>query len=140
MMTAPRGNPLRIRELDHVVLRVKDIKASLAFYQDVLGLPLANYNEAISLWQLKCGTGMIDLQPLMGDSPLPEYGKRHMDHFCIGVDGRNLDEIVDYLKSKGVAMIGDPMQRRGARGVGLSIYAVDPDGNVVEIKQDPDEP
>jgi len=139
-MSEPGENPLRIRELDHVVLRVRDVKASLAFYQDVLGLPLANYNEAISLWQLKCGTGMIDIQPLTGDSPLPEYGKRHLDHFCIGVDGRNLGEIVAYLKAKGVEMIGEPMPRRGARGVGLSIYAVDPDGTVVEIKQDPDEP
>ena len=139
-MAASSHNPLHVRELDHVVLRVRDVEASLAFYRDVLGLPLANYNEAISLWQLRCGAGMIDLQPLQGDAPLPEYGKRHMDHFCIGVDGRNLDEIVEYLASKGVRMIGEPMPRRGARGVGLSIYAVDPDGNIVEIKQDPDEP
>jgi lactoylglutathione lyase len=83
-----------------VVLRVRDVEASLAFYQGVLGLPLANRNEAISLWQLKCGTGMIDIQPLMGRFAAPEYGKRHMDHFCIGVDGRNLDRIVVYLKSK----------------------------------------
>jgi catechol 2,3-dioxygenase-like lactoylglutathione lyase family enzyme len=134
MMTAPRKP--RVRELDHVVPRATS-KHRLPYRR--AGLPWPT-NEAISLWQLKCGTGMIDLQPLQGDSPLPEYGKRHMDHFCIGVDGRNLDEIVAYLKSKGVAMIGEPMPRRGARGVGFSIYAVDPDGNIVEIKQDPDEP
>jgi len=36
--------------------------------------------------------------------------------------------------------IGVPTRRRGARGVGLSMYIQDPNGYVLEIKQDPDEP
>ena len=134
------SNPIRIREIDHVVFRVRDPKVSLDFYQNVLGLTLANHNEAVSLWQLQCGTSMIDLQPLTADSPLPDLGKRHVDHVCIGVQGKNLDAIVDYLKGKGVTVLGEPTERRGARGVGLSIYIMDPDGYILEIKQDPDAP
>jgi catechol 2,3-dioxygenase-like lactoylglutathione lyase family enzyme len=137
-MAAGAGNPIGLRELDHVVFRVRDIEASLAFYQDVLGLTLANHNEAIQLWQLRCGTGMIDLMPRAGDEPLPEPGRRHVDHVCIGVTGKNIHAIVDYLKSKGVEVIGEPTPRVGARGTGLSVYIADPDGTILEIKQEPD--
>jgi glyoxylase I family protein len=136
---APRGgNPIRLRELDHVVLRVRDPQASLAFYRDVLGLTLAHHNEAIALWQLRCGTGMIDLMPRIGGEPLPEPGRRHVDHVCIGIEGKNIHAVVDYLKSKGVEVMGEPTSRVGARGTGLSVYIVDPDGHILEIKQAPD--
>lgn len=136
-MTHSSGNPIRLRELDHVVLRVRDPKVSLAFYCDVLGLTLAKHNEAFQLWQLQCGTGMIDLMPLTGDSPLPDLGKRHVDHVCIGVSGNNIGEIAVYLRSKDVTVIGEPTLRNGARGEGLSIYITDPDGYILEIKQAP---
>ena len=135
-MSNTSGNPITLRELDHVVFRVRDPQTSLAFYQEILGLELVNQNEAFQLWQLQCGTGMIDLMPLSGDSPLPDLGKRHMDHVCIGVAGKNIEEIADYLKSKGVEVIGEPTMRNGARGQGLSIYITDPDGYILEIKQD----
>lgn len=138
-MANPSVNPIRLRELDHVVFRVRDPQASLAFYQGILGLALVNHNEAFQLWQLQCGTGMIDLMPLSGDSPLPDLGKRHIDHVCIGVAGNNIEEIADYLKSKGVEVIGEPTMRNGARGRGLSIYITDPDGYVLEIKQAPEQ-
>jgi len=130
------GNPIRLRELDHVVFRVRDPRKSLAFYQDVLGMDLANYNEAVQLWQLQCGAGMIDLMPMAGDSPLPDLGKRHVDHVCIGVEGKNIHAIADYLKARGVEVIGEPTLRNGARGQGLSIYIQDPDGYILEIKQE----
>jgi catechol 2,3-dioxygenase-like lactoylglutathione lyase family enzyme len=137
-MPDPRENPISIRELDHVVFRVRDPGKSLAFYRDVLGLKLANYNEAVQLWQLQCGTGMIDLMPMMGESALPDLGKRHVDHVCIGVAGKNIEAIAEYLRGKGVEVIGEPTVRNGARGQGLSIYITDPDGYILEIKQEAD--
>ncbi len=135
-MAESRENPIMLRELDHVVFRVRDPKTSLAFYQNVLGMKLANFNEAVELWQLQCGSGMIDLMPMMGDSPLPDLGKRHVDHVCIGVAGKNIHAIADYLKARGVEVIGEPTLRNGARGQGLSIYILDPDGYILEIKQE----
>jgi glyoxylase I family protein len=137
-MAEPRENPIRLRELDHVVFRVRDPERSLAFYRDVLGLELAHYNEAVRLWQLQCGTGMIDLMPMAGESPLPDLGKRHVDHVCIGVHGKDIHAIAAYLKARGVEVIGEPTRRNGARGQGLSIYIQDPDGYILEIKQEPD--
>ena len=137
-MSDSSGNPIRLRELDHVVFRVRDPQTSLAFYQGILGLALVNHNAPLQLWQLQCGTGMIDLMPLSGDSPLPDLGKRHIDHVCIGVAGNNIGEIAGYLKSKGVEVIGEPTMRNGARGQGLSIYITDPDGYILEIKQAPE--
>jgi glyoxylase I family protein len=34
-------------------------------------------------------------------------------------------------------VLGEPAMRYGARGIGLSIYIRDPEGNVVELKQMP---
>ena len=49
---------------------------------------------------------------------------------------KKLDELIPYLQSRGIAMIDDqPVPRMGARGIGLSIYVLDPDGYVVELKE-----
>jgi catechol 2,3-dioxygenase-like lactoylglutathione lyase family enzyme len=36
-----------------------------------------------------------------------------------------------------VEVLGEPTERYGARGMGLSVYVLDPDGNIVELKQKP---
>jgi extradiol dioxygenase family protein len=41
------------------------------------------------------------------------------------------------LRERSVEVIGEPATRYGARGMGLSIYVRDPEGNVIELKQMP---
>jgi catechol 2,3-dioxygenase-like lactoylglutathione lyase family enzyme len=56
-------------------------------------------------------------------------------HCCVEVENK-LGELIPYLKERGVTLIDDqPVPRMGARGVGLSIYTLDPDGYVVELKE-----
>jgi len=38
---------------------------------------------------------------------------------------------------EGVEVLGEPTERYGARGMGPSVYVLDPDGNIVELKQKP---
>ena len=48
----------------------------------------------------------------------------------------NLVRVIPWLKERGVPVIEDqPVQRMGATGIGLSIYVTDPDGYVVELKE-----
>ena len=49
-----------------------------------------------------------------------------------------MEALAAWLKGERVEVLGDPMPRYGARGNGLSIYVLDPDGNIVELKQLPD--
>ena len=48
-----------------------------------------------------------------------------------------MSAVVRYLKESSVEVIGDVATRYGARGMGLSIYLRDPEGNVIELKQLP---
>ena len=124
--------PFQIAELDHLVLRSRDQAAMIAFYTDVIGLKEERRVDAIGLIQLRAGSSLIDLIPAAERSA--DAG-RDLDHFCLGVEIADLRSAIDYLRSRGVEVVGEPATRYGARGVGLSIYIRDPEGNLVELKQ-----
>jgi glyoxylase I family protein len=126
--------PLRIRELDHVVLRCRDQARMLDFYTRILGLAEERRIERIGLIQLRAGASMIDLVPAA--EPRVESGL-NVDHFCLGIEIADLDDAVRYLRARAVEIVGEPATRYGARGMGRSIYLHDPEGNVVELKQMP---
>jgi len=128
------ARPLRVLELDHVVVRCRDQARSLDFYTRVLGLAEERRIEAIDLIQLRAGESMVDLVPA---DPPPTDSGRNVDHFCLGVEARDMELLVHYLREQRVEVLGDPVPRYGARGMGLSIYVLDPDGNIVELKQTP---
>ena len=117
--------------LDHVVLRVRDQAASQRFYIDVLGCRLDHVNARISLVQLRFGAALIDLLP--ADGPPPPEG-RGMDHVCLSIRCDDLAAVAASLKSRGVVLDSDVVQRRGAFGDGPSIYIRDPDGYRLELK------
>jgi glyoxylase I family protein len=126
--------PLRVEEIDHVVIRCRDQARALDFYARILGLEEERRLEAIGLVQLRAGQSMIDLVPA---DPPPTHEGRNVDHFCLGVEVADLDALMRYLREQGVEVLGEPAPRYGARGVGLSIYVLDPDGNTIELKQWP---
>jgi catechol 2,3-dioxygenase-like lactoylglutathione lyase family enzyme len=126
--------PLRVAELDHVVVRCRDQAQSLDFYTRILGLAEERRLDAIGLIQLRAGSSMVDLVP--ADAPPSQEG-RNVDHFCLGVVAADMDALSAWLKEQRVEVLGDPMPRYGARGTGLSLYVLDPDGNIVELKQMP---
>ena len=129
---------IRIREIDHVVLRVRDLARSLAFYREVLGCTIEREQEAIGLWQLRAGRALIDLVPVDGKlgaagGAAPGDGGRNVDHVCLRVDPFDEAAIRAHLAAHAVAA-GPTESRFGAEGAGPSIYITDPDGNVIELK------
>jgi catechol 2,3-dioxygenase-like lactoylglutathione lyase family enzyme len=126
--------PFEVRELDHVVVRCADQAKALDFYTRILGLTEERRLDVIGLVQLRAGASMVDLVP--ADAP-PAFEQRNVDHFCLGVRVDDMDALVGWLGSQGVTVMGEPMERYGARGQGLSVYVNDPDGNVVELKRIP---
>ena len=132
---------IRIRDIDHVVLRVADLERMLGFYRDVLGCAVEVARDDIGLYQLRAGRSMIDLVPVSGKlgrsggaAAGPEG--RNMDHFCLRVEPFDGDAIRAFLAARGIE--SGPVERRvGAEGDGPSIYLTDPEGNVVELKGPP---
>ena len=127
------SSALRVRGLDHVVLRVADMDRAIAFYEEVLGLHVERRLESIGLVQLRAGTAMIDLVPRTED----EDDGRNMDHFAIRIERMDVEAVQAHLKRHGIDP-GEVRRRYGAEGYGSSIYVTDPDGNTVELKGPPE--
>jgi glyoxylase I family protein len=124
---------LRVKGLDHVVLRVADMDRAIAFYEEVLGLHVERRLEAIGLVQLRAGAAMIDLVPRTED----EDDGRNMDHFAVRIEEMDVPALTAHLKRHGIDP-GEVRRRYGAEGYGSSIYITDPDGNTVELKGPPE--
>lgn len=134
--------PFKLRKLDHIVLRIRDLDASLGFYCGVLGCTIEKDQTAIGLMQVRAGDSLIDLIPLDGKlgragGAGPQTEGRNVDHFAIQIVPYDEAAIRAHLVAHGVA-VGEAGRRYGAEGDGPSIYLSDPDGNTVELKGPPD--
>ena len=132
---------IRIRDIDHLVLRVADLERMLRFYCEALGCAVERRLDDIGLVQLRAGRSIIDLVPVA--SPLGRAGGaapgmegRNLDHFCLRVDPFDEAVIRDHLRAHGIEA-GPIAARYGAEGEGPSLYLDDPEGNVVELKGPP---
>lgn len=129
---------IRLRAIDHVVLRVRDIEAMRRFYCEVLGAEHVAYRPKFGMSHLRAGDSMIDLVEVdgmlgkAGGAPPGREG-RNMDHLCLRVEPFDQAAIVAHLQAHGVA-VGEIQARFGAQGTGVSIYLTDPEGNTVELK------
>ncbi|WEF33658.1 VOC family protein [Pseudoduganella chitinolytica] len=132
---------IRIREIDHIVLRIVDLERMLGFYTQVLGCTVERRQDEIGLVQLRAGSALVDLVPVdwklgrMGGAAPGREG-RNVDHFCFRVDPFDEAAIRAHLAASGVTA-GPTESRYGAEGEGPSIYLEDPEGNTVELKGPP---
>ena len=124
-----------IDRIDHLVLTVFDLERTIDFYSRVLGMEPVTFAEGrrglafgrqkLNLHQagrefepkaLKPGPGAIDL--------------------CF-ISGTPLAQVMEELKSHGVAIIAGPVPKTGALGPMMSVYFRDPDGNLIEVSNYP---
>ena len=132
---------IRIRDIDHLVLRVVDLPRMLRFYCEVLGCAVERNVETIGLVQLRAGRSMLDLVPVdgklgrAGGAP-PGVEGRNVDHFCFRIEPFDEASVRATLAAHGIDA-GPTESRYGAEGEGPSIYITDPEGNVVELKGPP---
>ena len=129
---------IRIREIDHLVLRVRELEAMLHFYCDVLGCSVERRQHDLGLVQLRAGRSLVDLVPVDGKlgragGAAPQAEGRNLDHFCFRVEPFDEAAIRGQLQAFGLNA-GAVAMRYGAEGSGPSMYLTDPEGNVVELK------
>lgn len=134
---------IRIKGLDHIVIRTEHAEAMIDFYRNVLGCVVERQTAPGSgLIQLRAGQSLIDIVRVdseigrMGGAA-PGEGGRNMDHFCVRVEPFDEDAIREHLQKYDVDA-GKLEIRYGAEGNGPSIYIQDPDGNTVELKGPPE--
>jgi catechol 2,3-dioxygenase-like lactoylglutathione lyase family enzyme len=130
---------IHVRALDHIVLNVADVDRALRFYADGLGLVperLEEYRRGECPFpsvRVSADT-IVDLFPPAMRKDAPASGERaNLDHFCLVVE-EQLDTVQEHLAALGVAIENGPVRVFGARGTGTSVYVLDPDGTLVELR------
>jgi catechol 2,3-dioxygenase-like lactoylglutathione lyase family enzyme len=132
--------PVTVTALDHFVLRVRNLDRSIGFYRDVLGLPLECLDEYRAgtrpFVSARVGGQLIDLVPDPTYDPDAGMSSGGFLHLCVRIAG-SLEDVLPRVRARDVAMVEDaPMMRLGATGYGRSIYVRDPDGYIVELKEE----
>jgi catechol 2,3-dioxygenase-like lactoylglutathione lyase family enzyme len=122
---------MRIAALDHLVLTVRDVEQTIAFYQRVLGMTPVTFGSGRRA--LAFGSQKINLHQL-GKEFEPKAGRATAGSadFCL-LSASPLAEVVAELQSLGVNLVAGPVQRTGAVGTLDSVYIRDPDDNLIEI-------
>jgi catechol 2,3-dioxygenase-like lactoylglutathione lyase family enzyme len=119
-----------ITGIDHIVLCVKDVDLTVAFYEKALGMQPRE--ERPGKWSLHFGSNKISLQdatsaPDIARSTVPGSG-----NFCVLTEVP-VEELASALRDLGIDILAGPAKRDGAISQLWSIYFRDPDGNLVEV-------
>lgn len=126
-----RKKTMKIDRLDHLVLTVKDIDVTCAFYTKVLGMEVVTF--AGGRKALAFGSQKINLHQLGKEfEPKAHKPTPGSADLCF-IASVPLPEVVRHLASCGVTVIEGPVKRTGARGPIVSVYFRDPDMNLIEV-------
>lgn len=122
---------MKIEQIDHLVLTVKDLKATCKFYAIVLGMEIVTFSSG--RLALKFGTQKLNLHQL-GNELTPQASKPTpgASDFCL-ITQTPLAEVIKHFEANQVKIEEGPVNRMGASGLMVSIYIRDPDGNLIEI-------
>ena len=122
---------MKIDGLDHLVLTVADIDASIAFYVDVLGMEAVSFGAGRRA--LAFGAQKINLHP--ASAPLAPHAAQPLPgsaDLCL-ISGTPIADVMVHLHGRGVVIEQGPVSRTGATGPIMSVYFRDPDGNLIEV-------
>jgi len=125
---------MNIRSIDHLVLTVRDIERTVAFYTSVLGMQKREFaGGRIALF---FGSQKINLHQKGAElSPHAQHPTDGSADICLLTD-TPLEQAMREVEAQGISIIEGPVKRSGARGAILSFYLRDPDGNLIEVSNE----
>lgn len=123
--------PIRITELNHAVLYVRDVDVSVAFYRDVLGFSVIDEMPGRAAFLRAGGSANhhdLGLFALGAGAPQPAPGSTGLYHLAWRVGS-----IQELARARDVLRDAGALSGQSDHGVSKSLYAADPDGNEFEV-------
>jgi catechol 2,3-dioxygenase-like lactoylglutathione lyase family enzyme len=142
---APSKGLLALRDLSHFTLGVSDGPRSIAFYQDLFGMPIQAKQGPTTLLAIGSKHQFIAIAGGNGAQARPA----NIGHGCFTMEGFNPEKVMKTLADFGVKPRGDasgppgPLvayvsmrmeNRGGAKGGTPELYFTDPDGILMQIQ------
>jgi catechol 2,3-dioxygenase-like lactoylglutathione lyase family enzyme len=122
---------LKIDAIDHVVLTVKNIETTCAFYTRVLGMKEVTFSGGRKA--LAFGAQKFNLHETGKEfDPKAEHATPGSGDFCF-LTSTPIVEVIQHLRDSHVPILDGPVRRTGAIGPLLSVYFRDPDLNLIEV-------
>ena len=119
--------PFTLDHLDHVVLRVADLKKSLAFYS-MLGADGQREVAAGTVMRIAQNPNQTLIFQERPDHESPNV--EAIDHINLTIRAASIEHVGAYLRENGAEIIRGPEDGRA----GPTVYVSDPDGYVLEIR------
>lgn len=123
---------MRVQSLGHVVLKVRDLTRSEAFYSGVLGITvISRISHPVHMTLFTLGNhhdfAIIEVEE---DAPSPDPRATGLAHvaFKIGETLEDFDSMRAHLDSAGIGSL-----YTAERAFTTSLHLLDPDGNEVEL-------
>ena len=121
---------MQIKNLDHIVIVVSDVKEALKFYCDILGMWPSQKDGHISL---NFGSQKINLHRFEGEFlPAAKHPTKGSADICLIVED-DIEDVRLELLSKGVESELGIVEGNGTLGAMKSLYIYDFDGNLIEL-------
>lgn len=122
---------MQISHLDHLVLTVADIDATIEFYTQILGFKVVSFGD--NRKALTFGKQKINLHQ-KGKEFEPKAAKPTCGSadLCFIAD-TPVEQVMLELQQKHIPIVEGIVERTGATGKIRSVYVRDPDENLLEI-------
>ncbi|KAM9179865.1 glyoxalase domain-containing protein 5 [Mergus octosetaceus] len=125
--------PCFIQCLDHLVLTVKSIEDTVAFYSKVMGMEVVTFKG--NRKALRFGNQKFNLHEVGKEfEPKARHPVPGSADICL-ITQAPLEQLLSHLKACGVIIEEGPVARTGAVGPITSIYFRDPDENLIEVSR-----
>jgi catechol 2,3-dioxygenase-like lactoylglutathione lyase family enzyme len=122
---------VRIDRLDHLVLTVADIDATVEFYTRVLGMTAVTFGTGRTA--LAFGRSKVNVHQAGHEfEPKAHRPTPGSADLCL-IAADPLEQVIEELTAHRVPIEEGPVERTGATGPILSVYFRDPDRNLIEV-------
>ena len=132
----------KLTEIDHVGIAVRDLDATVAWYEQMFGATVAHRerieSDGVDEALIKVADSYIQLlTPFTDTSPLAKYMERNGEGIHhVGYRVANCDEVLEHIKSEGARVV-DEHPRTGSRGTTVAfLHPKTSFGTLIELVEE----